>query len=222
MIYEACCGEHASFSEVNKIVTNQKFDKKIVIYGGAFNPPHVGHAAAIENVIRLFSCDEIWVMPSADRHDKAMSVIGDDRLAMLQMMVDEVFPSSGVPIIVSDFEVRSLGLTTTLETKERLEKLYPTYDFYFQVGTDIVGDIKDKWFKGHELYESAKFVVLRRSDGPLPKDLPKKSVLLIDKQVPVIDVSSTFIRRLLARGYSGMPYITRSVAEYIKENKLYK
>ena len=198
------------------------FDKKIVIYGGAFNPPHVGHAAAIENIIRLFPCDEVWVMPSVGRHDKSLSVSSDDRLAMLQIMIDKAFPNSKVPIVVSDFEARKGVSTTTLETKEQLERLYPNYGFYFQVGTDIVGDIKDKWFKGRELFESANFIVMKRVGAPLPKELPKKSILLVDKQVASIDISSAFVRRLIARGYSGMPYITRSVAEYIKTNKLYK
>ncbi len=204
------------------MVSRRFFDKRIVVYGGAFNPPHIGHAAAIENIIRLFHCDEIWVMPSADRHDKQASVSGVHRLAMLQIMIDKAFPDSKIPIIVSDLEVKRGLATTTLETKEELEKLYPTYNFYFQVGTDIAGDIKDKWFKGRELYDLANFIVIKRASVPVPKDLPKKTILLADKQVASIDVSSSFIRRLLARGYSGMPYITRSVAEYIKENKLYK
>ena len=208
---------------INKYMASKKaFSKKIVIYGGGFNPPHIGHAVAIENIIRLFPCDEIWVMPSDDRHDKTMAVSGEDRLAMLQIMIDKAFPDSKIPIIVSDFEIRRGVLTTTLETKEQLERIYPTHDFYFQFGTDVVGDIRDKWFKGRELYETARFIVLRRSGSPIPKNLPKNSVLLIDKQVISTDVSSTFIRRLLTRGFSGMPYVTRSVAEYIKERNLYK
>ena len=64
--------------------------KKIVIYGGAFNPPHIGHAIAIENVLRLFPCDEIWVMPTADRHDKKIKVDGVHRVQMLNLMVQEI------------------------------------------------------------------------------------------------------------------------------------
>ncbi len=208
------------FYNINMV--NKKTEKKIVIYGGAFNPPHIGHAAAIENIIRLFPCDEVWVMPSADRHDKAISVNGEHRLKMLQIMIDKAFPDPQIPIIVSDMEVRRGISTTTFETKEQLEKQYPSYEFYFQVGTDIAGDIKDKWFKGADLFNSANFIVVKRSGAQLPKNIPKKSILLMDKQVADIDVSSSFVRRLLTRGYSGMPYITRSVAEYIKENKLYK
>lgn len=204
------------------IIYVRMYDKKVVIYGGAFNPPHIGHAAAVENILRLFPCDEIWIMPSADRHDKVLAVSGNDRLAMLQTMIDKVFSASKVPIVVSDFEVRRGIMTVTLETKEQLEKLYPTYDFYFQFGSDVVGNIKDKWFKGRELYETANFVVTKRTGFPLPKNLPRNFVVLTDKQAASIDISSTFIRRLLARGYSGMPYLTRSVAEYIKANKLYK
>ncbi|MBI3633436.1 MAG: adenylyltransferase/cytidyltransferase family protein [Candidatus Vogelbacteria bacterium] len=99
-------------------MVNKKAEKKVVIYGGAFNPPHIGHAAAIENIIRLFPCDEVWVMPSADRHDKAISVNGEHRLKMLQIMIDKVFPDSEIPIIVSDMEIKRGVSTTTYETQE--------------------------------------------------------------------------------------------------------
>lgn len=204
------------------MTNNRSFDKKIVIYGGAFNPPHIGHANAIENIIRLFPCDEIWVMPSADRHDKVISVSGEDRLKMFQIMINELFPASKVPIILSDVELRRKAMTVTLETKEHLERNHPNYEFHFVMGSDVVGDIKDKWVKGRELFESANFIITKRGNTAIPKELPRKSVLLIDKQSANMDVSSTLIRRLVTRGYSGTPYVTAGVAEYIRENKLYK
>jgi nicotinate-nucleotide adenylyltransferase len=196
--------------------------KKIVIYGGAFNPPHIGHTIAIENILRFFPCDEVWVVPSADRHDKQISVSGDDRLKMFNIMIDEIFPDSKVPILISDVELKRGIMTTTLDTKLELEKKHPEHQFFFQMGSDVIGDIKSGWLKGRELFETANFIVTKRLGSSLPKELPKNSVILGDKQVISIDISSTLIRRLLARGYSGMPYITKGVAEYIKENKLYK
>lgn len=209
-------------NNLNKNMDRGAFDKKIVVYGGAFNPPHIGHSIAIENILRFFSCDEIWVMPSADRHDKQISVSGDDRLKMFQIMVDELFSDSKIPILISDIELKRGIMTTTLDTKIELEKRHPRHQFFFQMGSDVVGDIKDRWHKGRELFETANFIVTKRSGSPIPKELPKNSVILGDKQTVNIDISSTLIRRLLARGYSGMPYITKGVSEYIRQNKLYK
>lgn len=202
---------------------NRAFDKKVVIYGGAFNPPHIGHAAAIETIIRLFPCDEIWVMPSADRHDKQISISGEDRLNMLRIMVAEAFPDSKIPVAVSDVEIRRGTMTTTLDTKIQLEQRHPDHEFHWMFGSDVVGDIKDKWLKGRDFFETANFIVTKRAGAQIPKDLPKNTILLIDKHTADIEISSTFVRRLLARGYSGMPYIaTPGVAEYIKQNRLYK
>ena len=76
--------------------------KKIALYGGAFSPPHLGHASVIEAILRLFPCDEIWVMPSADRHDKIVSASGEHRIKMLELMITELFPEYILPILLSE------------------------------------------------------------------------------------------------------------------------
>ena len=194
---------------------------KIVIFGGAFNPPHVGHAIAVENVLRLFSCDEIWIMPTADRHDKKIPTSGKDRIAMLDVMVKELFPYTKIPIKTSAMELERPGLTTTYETKQELEKLYPGSEFYFLVGSDILGDIETKWQNGKELFNSAKFLAIQKASIPLPEN-PPKHVILLDKQAIRDDISSTFVRGLLSQGHSGIPYLSRGVADYIRQAKLYR
>lgn len=194
--------------------------KKIVIFGGAFSPPHLGHAIVIETIMRLVKCDEVWVMPSYDRHDKTITYSGKDRMIMLKIMIKELFPKASVPIKISSFEVDQKVLTLTYDTKLELEKKYPNNDFYFMVGGDVVGDIKDKWIKGRELYEEANFIVLRRYSVEMPLNLPK-NFKIHNEEVISNEISSTFIRGIIKNGRSGVPYITIGVAEYIKKKKLY-
>ncbi len=194
--------------------------RKIAIYGGAFSPPQVGHAMAFEALIRLFPCDEIWVMPSKDRGDKKVSASGEDRLSMLHIMQKELFNSSPVPVVISSFEIDLPGFTRTIETKEALEREYPDYEFYFAVGSEILQDIRTKWVRGEELWHSTRFIVLARMND-IPEMLPDNFTVLGEGSRGV-DISSTFVRGLIASGASGIPYVTPGVARYIQEKGLYK
>ncbi|MDP2695974.1 MAG: nicotinate-nicotinamide nucleotide adenylyltransferase [bacterium] len=196
-------------------------DKRIVIFGGAFSPPHLGHVIAIDALVRLFPCDEIWVMPSADRQDKIISVSGEHQQQMLAIVINDLFPQPHVPIIISSWELDLPSLTTTYKTKLELNKKYPDYEFYFLVGSDIAGDIKDKWIDGAKLWQSANFIVIKKFGHVLPEKLPPKVTILDDGAVGA-NISSTFVRKLIAEGHSGVPYILPNVAEYIRDNGLYK
>lgn len=194
---------------------------KVVIYGGAFSPPHVGHATAIEAIMRLFSCDEIWLMPTADRTDKTMTASGEHRIKMLEIMRDELFADSKVSIKLSSLELDRNKLTTTYDTKIELEEKYPNCEFYFLVGSDIVYDIESKWDYGKELWQKANLVVLPRScDFKLINNPP--NVVSLKDNVAGVDISSTFVRKLLIGGFNGIPYITKGVAEYIKKEGLFQ
>lgn len=220
--------------------------KKIVIYGGAFSPPHLGHASVIEAVLRLFPCDEVRVMPSADRFDKKVSASGEHRVEMLRIMINELFPEYILPIlpssqnrgssifqsnhkndskkigtvIISDFELKLNKPTVTYETLKALKEKYPNYNFHFVLGSENIDMIETKWVNGKELFREANFIAIKNPLASMPQKLPPNLVVLDD--VAWTNLSSTFIRKLLAQGYSGLPYLSKSVAEYIKERSLYK
>ena len=194
---------------------------KIVIYGGAFSPPHIGHAIALDAILRLFLCDEIWVMPSANRKDKTMDVDGEDRVQMLTILVRDLFSDTPTPIKISRLEIERPKLTTTHRTKQELYQIYSDAEFYFVIGSDIFPDIETKWFEGKELYRTTHFIVLQRNEVPLPPNAPE-NIVLLNHDTVWLNVSSTFIRKLLREGHSGVPYLTHGVAEYIKKKGLYQ
>src|SRR3990167_4035831 len=132
--------------------------KKIALYGGTFSPPHIGHASVIEAILRLFPCDEIWVMPSADRHDKTASAQSEHRLKMLRTMIGELFPNPNIPMLVSDFEIRTNKPTVTYETLQALKKEYPDHEFYFVLGSENLENIKTKWINGEKLLQENNFL----------------------------------------------------------------
>lgn len=201
---------------------NKKTKKKIVIYGGSFNPPHLGHASVIKALLRLFPCDEIWIMPSGERRDKKIGMPGKYRLAMLKIMLKELFSRSKTSIKLSSLELRRPALTTTYQTLKELEARYPDGDFYFCGGSSLLSDIRKKWVNGKKLYDTAHFVVMMKPNSSLPKKLPKHITFLDGKGVKLINTSSTLLRNLVRRGVSKVPGITRGVEAYIKKNKLYQ
>ena len=201
---------------------SNKKHKKIVLYGGSFNPPHIGHAIAVEAVLRNFKCDEIWIMPSSERLDKRIGISGKDRAAMLNIMIKEFFSHHpATPIKISQLELNRPGLTTTFDTKTELEKLYPKNRFYFLIGSDLLWDIRNKWVKGCELWRSAYFLAIRKPGAKIPPKMPP-NIKLVDKDIVWVNVSSTLVRDFIKKGYSGIPYIHPEVARYIKKYGLYR
>lgn len=197
--------------------------KKIVIYGGSFNPPHIGHAIAIEAVLRNFKCDEIWIMPSSERKDKHIGTAGLHRIKMLNILIKEFFPAGHASQIIkiSKLELDRPALTTTYDTKIELEKLYPKNKFYFLIGSELLWDIRYDWVKGNELWENTNFLAIRKPETRIPDKLPP-NIRLVDKNIVWVNISSTIIRNFIKKGYSGIPYILPEIASYIKKNGLYR
>ncbi|MBI2064577.1 MAG: nicotinate (nicotinamide) nucleotide adenylyltransferase [Candidatus Yanofskybacteria bacterium] len=195
-------------------------NKKVALYGGSFSPPHLGHASVIEALLRLFPCDEIWVMLSADRKDKQITADGKNRIKMLELMINELFPDAKIPILISDFELKLNKPTATYETLRLLKEKYPDHTFNFVLGSDNLRIIETEWVNGERLFQEADFLALKNPLIPLPKKLPPHITILND--VAWTNISSTFVRKLIAQGHSGIPYLTKGVAEYIKSNSLYK
>lgn len=193
-------------------------NKKIVIYGGSFNPPHIGHMIAIEAVLRNFPCDEIWVMPSSERLDKKIVVSGKHRINMLKLALRDPFPYF---VKISDLELKRPKLTTTYDTLAELHKLYPRDKFYFLIGSELLWDIRYKWVRGRELWETCNFLAIRKPGVKIPPKLPP-NIKTIDKDIVWVNISSTLVRNFIKKGYSGIPYIHSSVAAYIKKVGLYR
>lgn len=199
----------------------QKHSKTIGVFGGSFNPPHNGHSHAIATIAEFFPCDEIWVMPSDSRRDKTIGVSGEERLAMLQIMIQEFFQHPPVPVIISSLELDRRKPTSTYDTLQELRQTHPNDTFYFMVNSDVVGDIRAKWVNGEKLFTEGHFLVMQRPPFAIPNDLPPHTVLL--KNAPVGQpVTSTEIRSRVAAGKPITDYVTKGVAEYISHCKLYR
>lgn len=194
--------------------------KKIALFGGSFNPPHRGHSAVVRALDSLADIDEVWLMPSANRWDKSISVSGPDRLRMIDLMIDDLHLDATKPVRAFDHEIRKPNLSTTYETKAELEKLYPYHEFSFVFGSDVVPQIPLAWVHGKELFDTTSFIFVERpgSIGLTDCALPPKYRNLA---IAGYNLSSTVIRQAAKNQARLAEYVSPSVADFILKKGFY-
>ena len=205
------------------------------LFGGTFNPIHVGHLALAENVAESFGLDRMLLIPSKIPPHKKGSIIAPEmRLDMVRMCAE----SLGSVFSVSDYEVNKEGVSYTLLTLQHFREQFPEDELFFACGTDIFATI-EKWHRYDELFEYTNFVVVSRSMISFAKMLEAIPEWLHDKvireeqyagekngkiilyEMPPVDISSTEIRDVLEASYR-KANLPEAVYEYISEKGLYR
>lgn len=205
------------------------------LFGGTFNPIHIGHLALAENVADSFAMDRMILIPSKiPPHKKGDIIAPEMRLEMVQMCTDTL----GERFSVSDFEVKNEGISYSLLTLQHFREKYPDDELFFACGTDIFASIH-KWHRFDEMFDYANFIVVSRSMisfGKMLEAVPEwlhdmvirqdqyngeKYGKIILYEMPPVDISSTEIRDALEASYrrANLPEV---VYEYISEKGLYR
>ncbi|MEF2964846.1 nicotinate-nucleotide adenylyltransferase [Paenibacillus sp. M1] len=192
--------------------------KKVGIMGGAFDPIHLGHLLAAEAAREQYDLEEVWFMPShIPPHKHQAGVSGEQRLGMVAAAT-----ASHPAFKPLDIELRRGGVSYTVDTIKELRALYPELELYFIIGADMVNYLP-KWEGIEELTGMISFIGLQRPGSFLELDtLPpyiQDAVLLAD--MPLVDISSSLIRKRISRGLSVRYMVTESVYEYIVRSGLY-
>lgn len=204
---------------------------KIGIYGGSFNPPHRGHLHAALGFYDAMALDLLLVIPDYEPPHKQLS--GIDSAEMRLEMTKVCFSGESIgerKIEVSDFEVRSGGISYTALTLEHFREVCPEDEFFLLCGTDMFLTL-DKWYHPETIFSLATPVLMRREDDP------ETALLLAEKQadylekygksgiiltLPCLELSSSEVREKIAAGEDVSGLLTPEVASYIKERELYR
>lgn len=194
--------------------------KKVGIMGGTFDPIHNGHCIAALMAKEQAGLDEIWFIPSNDPPLKpnAPKANALHRLRMVELATRHL------PFFrVLDIELQRSGTSYTYDTVSELLQRYPDVELYFIVGTDRINDLTN-WYKADELKKLIRFIGISRGGETI--DLSSMSsewkARLHFVETPLIEMSSTTIRKRLARQLSVSYYCHEQVAQYIKEHHLYE
>ena len=199
--------------------------ERIGIYGGTFNPPHIGHIQAAKQAVKALGLSKLMIIPAYAPPHKAVlptnSPTARQRLEMLRIAVADC-PG----IEVSDMELRREGVSYTVETVLALKRQYPDGELVLLMGTDMFLTF-ESWMRWEEILQNAALGVFYRGDkGEKPAIARKKEELealgakVTLVQNDVIAISSTQMRRLLAFRCAG-ELLPAGVLDYIRENRLY-
>lgn len=202
---------------------------KIGIYGGTFNPPHLGHLEAARTAVRELGLDKLLLVPAADPPHKDLpegTPEGWHRLAMTGIMADAL----QMPKIaeVSDLELHRQGKSYTAETLRAVRQQYPDAQLWLLVGTDMFLTLH-QWREPETILSLAGVCAFGRERGdaqalfaPQKERLEREyggwvSILTLPNSV---EISSTALREALARGRGG-EYLLPAVYGYILRRNLY-
>lgn len=188
---------------------------KIGVFGGTFNPPHLGHLRLARAFDRLLDFDAIIVVPAfSPPHKTAPSLAsGEDRLAMCRLLF------SGLPKAeVSDTELRRGGRSYTYDTLVALGGRFPGARLYLIVGSDMLNSFRQWHRYGDILALCTLCAARRRGDDEL--DGSVEGVITADFEP--LDISSTELRALAASGAELSPFAGADVANYINQKGLYR
>ena len=199
--------------------------ERIGIYGGTFNPPHIGHMQAAKQAVKALGLSRLFMVPAYAPPHKAVlpehSPTARQRLEMLRIA------AAGCPqIAVSDMELRREGISYSCETVKAMKAQFPGAELVLLMGTDMFLSF-DTWMHPEEIVKNASLGVFYRGDkGEQPAIAKKKAemeargvtVYLVRNEV--IPISSTQMRRLLAFRCAG-EFLPEGVLDYIRENRLY-
>lgn len=203
---------------------------KIGVYGGAFNPPHLGHITAARAVFGLLKLDKLLVIPTGHPPHKALpseSPAPEQRLEMTRLAMEQT--GLGDKAEVLDLELRRGGNSYTADTLACLKEKYPEDELWLLMGADMFLTLHT-WHEPERILSLAGVAAFGRTEADteelfsvqrdfLCRRFPQARIFTLS--IPgVVDVSSTELRERLARGEGG-GLLAPAVYGYILREKLY-
>ncbi|HEX4468265.1 MAG TPA: nicotinate (nicotinamide) nucleotide adenylyltransferase [Gemmatimonadaceae bacterium] len=201
---------------------------RLGIFGGSFDPPHIGHLLVAVDAYESLSLDKLFFVPAAVQPLKVgmSSAAAHQRLAMVRLLVgaDQRFA-------VDSVEIDRAGLSYTVDTLETFAQRFPNAERFFLIGEDAMTAF-GAWRDPEQILKLAKLAILRRqgsgAEGGHGKlgiaadpgvSLPAGTIALPTR---LVDVSSTEIRERIRKGKSIHGFVPESVAAFIETERLYR
>ena len=195
---------------------------RIGVFGGTFDPIHMGHLVVAEDARAALGLDKVLFIPAGQPWFKSYRQITEShhRLAMVSLAVE-----SNPHFDVSDIEIRRSGPSYTVDTLTELREQYGDAEFIVILGIDALREI-DRWYQPRHLFEMASVVGMARPGATLDPSVLNAAIpgassrmQLVDSTL--IDISGTEIRQRVAVGHSIRYRVPAAVERYICENGLY-
>ncbi|MEO0259043.1 MAG: nicotinate (nicotinamide) nucleotide adenylyltransferase [candidate division WOR-3 bacterium] len=187
--------------------------QKIGVFGGTFDPIHIGHIILAQDVIEHVQLDKIFFVVNYHPPHKKVYTSFEHRFNMVRLAITD-----HKDFVASDIEkAQNISPSYTYHSLCKLKELIPLAELYLIIGSDQYNSFQT-WYKYGEILELVKLIVLKRPGYAPPKNITN-NVVFIDERL--IDISSTEIRERVKKGKSIKFMVPELVEEYIKKNKLY-
>lgn len=196
-----------------------------VVFGGTFDPPHLGHLIVASEVCSTLDTASLLFVPTGQNPLKGWSplVSGAHRLKMLERIADEDDRFS-----VSSIEIDHGGPSRTVETIERLIRSCAVIpNPWIVIGDELLPGLS-RWYRIEDLADIARFIVVTRDiQNPSTTDqrmqiTPDTSISIRRVANPLVEISSREIRNRIAENRSIRYLVPESIYGYIEQNKLYR
>ncbi|MGB5809537.1 MAG: nicotinate (nicotinamide) nucleotide adenylyltransferase [Polyangiales bacterium] len=178
----------------------------VALYGGSFDPPHLGHVLSVAWALSATEIDAVWVIPTwKHAFGKQHGAAFDERVAMCALAFA---PFRNVT--VSTVEQARGGVSHTLETIQALRDDYPEVSFRLLVGSDVL-PTTPRWHRWEDIVQAAPPIVVGRDGYPAPPNCP----------VSIPNINSTEIRRLVESRSAVDGMVPSDVIQHVRDHGLY-
>lgn len=191
---------------------------KIGIFGGTFNPPHIGHFTVANFIVEHFALDKLFFIPtfSTPLKDGNESALVEDRLQMVNLMAAKNAKFESLEI-----EIQRKGNSYTIDTLREIKKNFPSSEVFLFIGADNYLSFH-LWKEPEAILKLATLVVMTRPNFLIKRNpkFAENDVKFIE--VPAVNISSTEIRKKVYTGEKIDKDVLPEIEMYIKGKNLYK
>jgi nicotinate-nucleotide adenylyltransferase len=190
---------------------------KVCLFGGTFDPPHIGHLLIAQTICEAESFDKILFIPVNIPPHKTVSTTLEDRLNMLDIAVED-----NPNFEISDIEIKRGGVSYTIDTIMKVKKEYniESNKLSYLIGSDSLLNFHN-WKDPKKILEECQIIVAIRP-GFRPSDIPAWILHKIQfANIPRFEISSTNIRTRWVENKTIRYMVTLPVWEYINRKKIY-
>jgi len=195
---------------------------RVGIFGGTFDPVHLGHLILAEQARDYVQLDEVWFVPASRPPQKEGQPITrfEQRLEMLELAI-----AGHSSFRIDPREASRPGPSYTADTLDELAAAHPEHEWFLLLGGDSLVDLP-RWFDPQRIVQRATLVVMARPGTTLPNqiDLEQNIGIKLDVKIvpaPQIDIRSRDLRQRVHEGRSIRYLVPRAVEVYIQQRKLY-
>jgi nicotinate-nucleotide adenylyltransferase len=194
--------------------------RRLGVFGGAFDPPHLAHAALVQAAINQLDLDALWLIPTGHAWHKARTLSP----AVHRLNMAKLAFASNPKVVIDERETRRAGPSYTIDTLHELKAENPLADLFLIIGEDQARSITT-WHRWQEVMQSATICVAGRDDSSLSdgRFVPSNALegASLRLKMPLNPVSATAIRARVAQAEPVAALVGEPVARYIAQHHLY-